>query len=239
MNKLKNAIALFALLAALPLAAQTNLHQTTLTASVSASASYVTVASATGISAPGAPGGNVMGAPVGSELYVDGEAMLVTSVSGTTIGVVRGAAGMGAAHQSGSVVWVGTPNQFYTVAPPAGSCTAAASVNPYINAITGQLFLCDTATGNWQPLFSTGSITPAATSAAIQTVAQTFTVTGLMPGEPVVVAYQPAPTSLCPLTAARVTAANTVSLYYTVLTASACTPAPGTYMFLAPRVNIP
>jgi len=58
-------------------------------------------------------------------------------------------------------------------------------------------------------------------------------------GEPVAVIGQPAPSSLCPLVAARVTAANTVSLYFTTLTAAACTPTSGTYFLMAPRLNIP
>ena len=230
---------LAALFLSVPMLAQTNLAQTTLSAGVTAAQNSVTVASATGISASGLPGGNQFAPPSGSELYVDGEAMLVTSVSGTTIGVVRGTSGPGAAHQSGSVVWVGTPNQFYSVPPPGGSCAASGTVNPYINAITGQVFFCDTSTGNWQPLFSTGAITPAATAAAIGVVGQTFTVKGMITGEPVSVSYQPAPTSLCPLNSARVSAANTVTLYFTVLTAAACTPASGTYMLFAPRLNTP
>ena len=82
---------------------------------------------------------------------------------------------------------------------------------------------------------TTGSITPAATSAAIQTAAQTFTVPGLVTGEPIAVVSAPVPTSLCPLTSAQVTAANTVSLYFTTLTAAACTPAAGTYLFTVAR----
>lgn len=221
------------------LLAQTDLTQTTIAGALSASGNQIVVASATGISAQGAYVGGGFGSQTQSELFVDGEAMLVTSVSGNTVGVVRGASStMATAHNAGSVVWVGTPNQFYTLAP-SGACVAANTVNPYINVITGQTWFCDTGTGNWQPVFSTGSITPAASSAAIQTAAQTFTVKGLSTGEPVAVVSQPAPTSLCPLVAARVTAANTVSLYFTTLTAAACTPASGSYLLMAPRLNIP
>lgn len=78
------------------------------------------------------------------------------------------------------------------------------------------------------------SLTPAATSAAIQTSSQTFTVTGLATTDKVFV-NGPAPTSLCPLVGARVSATNTLALDFTVLTASACTPAPGTYNIVAMR----
>jgi hypothetical protein len=77
--------------------------------------------------------------------------------------------------------------------------------------------------------FMTVNNTPAATSAAIQTVAQTFTYTGLASGDNVVLVNYPAPTSLCPATEARATATNTLSIYFTVLTAAACTPAAGNY----------
>ena len=77
--------------------------------------------------------------------------------------------------------------------------------------------------------------TPAATSAAIQTVAQTFTYTGLVSGDNVVLVNYPAPTSLCPATEARATATNTLSIYFTVLTAVACTPAAGNYAIMVIR----
>jgi hypothetical protein len=237
---LKALLSLSALALALPLCAQTSLTSTTLSSAVtSASASSIVLASATGISAPAPVSGNVTAGPTYTELFVDQEAMLVTAVNGKTINVVRGVSSTsGATHASGSVVWVATPSQLYTV-QPTGSCTAANTVNPYINVQTGQFWFCDTGTGNWQPVFSTGTITPVATAAAIQTVAQTFTVAGLAVGEPVAVIGQPAPSSLCPLVAARVTAANTVSLYFTTLTAAACTPTSGTYFLMAPRLNIP
>lgn len=220
--------------------AQTNLTQTTLASAITVSGNQIVVASATGISSPAGVSGNVAAFPTQTELFVDGEAMLVTGVNGTVVNVVRGASStMATAHVANSAVWVATPNQLYAVTPPAGGCTAANTVNPYINVITGQFWFCDSVTGNWQNVFSTGAITPAATSAAIQTAAQTFTVKGLAVGEPVAVVSQPAPTSLCPLVAARVTAANTVSLYFTTLTAAACTPASGTYFLLSSRLNIP
>jgi hypothetical protein len=93
---------------------------------------------------------------------------------------------------------------------------------------SGSAFVLTSSTAG-NSVLSTGSVTPTATSAAIQTVAQTFTVTGLVSGADIVVVSEPAPTSLCPLVEARATGANTVSLYFSVLTAAACTPAAGTY----------
>lgn len=78
------------------------------------------------------------------------------------------------------------------------------------------------------------SLTPAATSAAIQTAEQTFTVTGLLTTDRVII-NGPAPTSLCPPTTARVSATNTLAIGFTVLTAAACTPAAGTYKIVAFR----
>jgi hypothetical protein len=77
--------------------------------------------------------------------------------------------------------------------------------------------------------------TPVATSAAIQTVAQTFTYTGLLTGDLVWLINQPAPTSLCPTVAVRATGTNSLNIYFTVLTAVACTPAAGNYTILVIR----
>lgn len=78
-------------------------------------------------------------------------------------------------------------------------------------------------------LVISASLTPAATSAAIQTAEQTFTVNGLQVGD-VVNVSGPAPTSLCPPVTARVSASNTLAIGFSVLTAAACTPAAGTYL---------
>lgn len=232
-------VAVLALAVCAPLAhAQTNLTQTTISAAItSSSAQVISVASATGINAPAPLTGNTAGTQTQTVLYIDQEEMFVTGVNGKFITVIRGYnSTQGVTHASGAVVWVATPQQLYTI-PPQGSCTVANTVNPYIDVINGQFWLCDSGTGNWLPVFSTGAITPAASSAAIQTAAQTFTLTGAVTGEPIAIISQPAPTSLCPLVAAKVTAANTVSLYFTTLTAAACTPAAGTYMFYLPRFN--
>lgn len=78
------------------------------------------------------------------------------------------------------------------------------------------------------------SLTPAATAAAIGTTEQSFTVTGLATSDRVYV-NGPAPTSLCPMVHARVSAANTLTLAFSTLTAAACTPVAGTYNVVALR----
>lgn len=85
-----------------------------------------------------------------------------------------------------------------------------------------------------QILGFSASLTPTATSAAIQTVEQSFTVTGLLTTDRVFI-NGPAPTSLCPPVTARVSAANTLAIGFSVLTAAACTPASGTYKIVAFR----
>lgn len=230
-------------LAVIPMSAQTALKQTTLTGTVSANQNTIQVASASGIVAPNPFGGPSQTPGFGTTLLVDGESMFVESTSGTVITVQRGANGTKqTAHNAAAVVWVGSPNSFIST-DPFGPCTAANTTNPTIVTNTAfttrpRYWNCVTfSSGNtqWAPVMTTGSITPAATSAAIQTAAQTFTVPGLVTGEPIAVVSAPVPTSLCPLTSAQVTAANTVSLYFTTLTAAACTPAAGTYLFTVAR----
>lgn len=201
----------------------------------------VSLASATGITQAN------NGQPV-TFIYVDKELEgIMTVVTGqtTVFNVLRAQGGTKAApHASGAaaMVEVVTPQfggfsgsgGFQLTDPPAGNCVAANTlVTPWVNIITGRQWVCDTVTTDWLPMLS-GSFTGAATSAAVQTVGQTLTVNGLITGEPITIIGQPAPTSLCPAVAARVTAANTVTVYFSVLTAAACTPASGTFQFLAP-----
>jgi len=77
-------------------------------------------------------------------------------------------------------------------------------------------------------------LTPAASSAAIQTAEQTFTVNGLITRD-IVFVNGPAPTSLCPMVSARVSAANTLAIAFSTLTAAGCTPATGVYNIYAFR----
>ncbi|MEK7569033.1 MAG: hypothetical protein AAB497_02885 [Patescibacteria group bacterium] len=78
------------------------------------------------------------------------------------------------------------------------------------------------------------TLTPAATAAAIQTVEQTFTVTGLTTADKVFV-NGPVPTSLCPAVTFRVSAADTLAIGFSTLTAVACTPVAGVYNIVAIR----
>lgn len=95
--------------------AQATITATTLSAAVAQGDQSVTVASATGFAA-------------NNLLVVDGEAMSVRSVSGTTINVSRGVQGTAAGpHGSGGIVLTGTPAQFST-ADPVGPCTATSEV---------------------------------------------------------------------------------------------------------------
>lgn len=172
---------------------QTALTQTTLSAAVNASQQVITVASATGISAPAPLTGNVYGAQVGSMLVLeDGtsgtlgttEAMLVTGVSGTNISVVRGASSTTAsAHIAGALVFVGTPSQFYTL-DPTGGCTASATlVTPYVNIRNGNQWLCSTITNSWVPGFFNVSVAQGVSAAVASATTATpsgplFHVTG-------------------------------------------------------------
>lgn len=78
------------------------------------------------------------------------------------------------------------------------------------------------------------SLTPAASSAAIQTAEQTFTVTGIATTD-VLYLNGPVPTSLCPPVTIRASATNQIAIGFTTLTAVACTPAAGTYKIVAIR----
>ena len=223
--------------------AQTALTKTTLSGAVTLSQTSFQVASATGIVAPNAFGGPSQTAGLNTTLVVDNESMTVEAVSGTIVTVVRGANGTKAvSHSAAAVVWVGNPNAFLS-SIPQGTCTPSITYTPTVVVAPAysshvSYFNCITLSSGvyaWEPVLSSGAITPGASSAAIQTAAQTFTVKGLVVGEPIIVASAPAPTSLCPLVQASVTAADTVSLYFTTLTAAACTPAAGTYLFSLPR----
>lgn len=164
MKKLLAVLATILLLAT-PVFAQTSLSTTNLAAAVAdTSSQFVTVASATGITAPGT--GSTL-----TFLFIDGEQMGVRSVSGTTIGVSRGQNGTTATtHLANAFVYAGSPNAFTTV-DPSGSCVAAnQAFTPLINVRTRSVWNCAaTATGLavWQgwstvPMFETSSRTSVA-----------------------------------------------------------------------------
>ncbi len=124
------AIGLLVLADSPPAWAQAAMNQTTINAAATATAGTVSVASATSIVA-------------GHEMFIEREAMLVQSVSGTTISVQRGYDGTNAAsHPQGALAYTGTPSRFSRT-NYAGSCTSTSQVVlPIVNTATGQLFDC-------------------------------------------------------------------------------------------------
>ncbi len=148
---LKNNLLKLLLLLGLPVLAlaQTNtLTTTTLSAAIAQPSGstpptqIITVASATGINAP-----SVFNGTAGSMLYVDREAMQVVSILGTAITVQRGQRGTKAVgHVSGAYVWIGNP-QWFQVSDPLGTCSVGAQyASPWVNAITGGIWLCSGST---------------------------------------------------------------------------------------------
>jgi hypothetical protein len=245
MNKFIKAT--FSLLAFLALpafaAAQIAVVNTTLSGAITAAQTTIQVASATGIVAPNPFGGPAQTPGFNTTLVVDNESLTVEAVSGTQVTVVRGANGTKAAsHNAADVVWVGNPNIFLSTIP-SGVCTPSITYTPTLVVAPAyqsrvSYWNCVTLSSGvyaWEPVLSTGAITPVASAAAIGVAGQTFTVEGLVKGEPVIIASAPAATALCPLVQAETTAANTVTLYYATMTAAACTPAAGTYLLSVPR----
>jgi hypothetical protein len=112
--------------------AQTTVTQTTLSAAVNASIQTLNVASGTGFD-------------VGDVVVIDREAMRVTSVSGTTIGVRRGTDGTApGAHGTLAEVYVGAPDNFYqTEVAPGATCTSTNErYLPRVVLPTGNVYNC-------------------------------------------------------------------------------------------------
>lgn len=125
------------LFASMPVSAQTTLTQTALSAAITTTNdNSITVNSATTFAAGT------------THVVIDAEEMAVTSVSGTTIGVVRGINGTRAAtHASGAVAYVGSPTYFDSVGR-YGSCTATNErVLPIIVPTEGKYYTCSSS--NW------------------------------------------------------------------------------------------
>jgi len=120
---------------------------------------------------------------------------------------------------SGLLVFNDTPT---FIAPILGAATATSIATGAAGTVITQIRV-------YAP-----TLTPTETSAAIQTAEQTFTVNGLATSDKVFV-NGPAPTSLCPAVTFRVSAENTLSIGFSVLTAVACTPAAGVYNIVAVR----
>jgi len=126
---------LIAVVLTIPMAAQTTVNTTTLSAAVTKSQTQVTVASATNVA-------------VGNILYVDREAMKVVTLSGTNATVRRGQEGTAAvAHASGAVVYTAAPQYFYAT-EVSGTCTSTDEIAlPHISVATGNIYTCTS--GGW------------------------------------------------------------------------------------------
>lgn len=145
--------------AVLPASAQVySLTQTSLSSAITAGSQAVVVASSTNITP-------------GTMLFVDSEAMLVLSQSGTALTVARGLDTTKAVgHASAAMVLAGSPDWF-SDNDPTGGCTASMTKTaPHVNVITGREWLCSTVTGTWVPGFGNRSafarVTAAVASAA-------------------------------------------------------------------------
>ena len=108
------------------------------------------------------------GLTTGIRLFVDDELMNVVGLVPDGVRVLRGVDGTRAAHHdSGSVVWVGSADKFYTV-DPQGDPREVVLVSPHINIRTGAVWFAkgDTAPNGkvyrwWQkqaPVFSQGAL---------------------------------------------------------------------------------
>lgn len=166
------ALAITFLLALTAFAQQNTILQTSASAAMTATQTFVTVASATGINAPTntVPGSMLFIQDIGQTM---GEAVNVTSVSGTRIGIAR-TQSRAVAHASGAMVLVATsPNWFYTV-DPTGSCvTAQTYATPYVNISNGNQWKCSSKTLTWVPHWGTPT-----TSWQVTTATATASVAG-------------------------------------------------------------
>lgn len=176
--KIMRTITILGLLVASAFGQQNTIRQTSLSAAITATATRITVASATGISAPTI-------SSAGSALYIVdigqtmGELVSVTAVSGTTISVSR-IQGRATGHISGAMVLVATaPNWFYTI-DPQGSCVLAQTyATPYVNTSTGSQWLCSTKTLSWTASWGNTTGSPQAlTATATASVAGATAIAG-------------------------------------------------------------
>lgn len=108
------------------------------------------------------------------------------------------------------------------------------NVNPPVSGVLyddGQLRQLDQP----QSYVVLANLTPAALSASVGFQEQTFTVTGLLLGDVVLVNPPAAPATNADLTRARVSAANTLALTFFNATAAANTPIAGIYRVIVFR----
>jgi hypothetical protein len=142
--------------------AQTALSETTLSAAVTSSQNFVTVASATG-------------AVAGGGLYVDREYMTIGAgyVSGTRIPVVR--AGAAVSHAASMPVYI-APAVAFGNRDYDGSCVAAEQdYLPKINVSNGKVWDCNSAVEKWVDLRELVTVTCRALLVADQLDQSCFT----------------------------------------------------------------
>jgi hypothetical protein len=144
--------------------AQTPLTQTTLGSAVSSTSQQtIQLASVTGVIAP-------TGGAQGSDIFIDGEIMVVQSVSGNYVKVIRGQVGTkGRLHVAGAGVLIGPPIAFVTYGPMFGEGCAVNSgpfaYAPVVASIGGLQWLCSSLTGTVVPGFGNSAAYPGVTAA--------------------------------------------------------------------------
>jgi hypothetical protein len=143
MKKLLTSMCLAVGLFVQPVSAQTVANTTTLSAALTSTASVMSVTSNTGFT-------------VNNYAYIDGEAVRITSVSGTSIGIVRGQLGgsPAQAHANSDRVITGASGHFQSRDPDYGAaCTKGegdAAFQPWINVLNGLVWTCDElSTNDW------------------------------------------------------------------------------------------
>lgn len=119
------------------------LTSTTISAAQTAVQTFVALATATGVSQSDgniAPPSTTQGAFI---VYVDREEQRVTAISGTTATVQRGWGGTAAtSHANAARVWFGLEGNFQSSDPPWGSCVSPVKVVPWINVLSGNVWIC-------------------------------------------------------------------------------------------------
>ena len=159
-NTMKNTIRLLILatiLALVPqgLHAQNSLTQTIISAAITAGATSMRVASATNFTASTGQ--------ITRWAYLDRELVRIRTVSGTTIGIDRGAMGtVASSHAANAVVFTydtGTRSDPWQSRTYTGSCTRTLqTVQPIINVLTGDIQDCDANLGLWESVNLTQSL---------------------------------------------------------------------------------
>lgn len=152
--KTLKALAITFLMAVCAFGQQNTVLQTSASAAMNATQTFITVGSNSGINAPtnSVPGSMLFIQDIGQTM---GEPVNVTSVSGTRIGISR-TQGRAVAHASGAMVLVATAPNWFAVVDPIGSCvTAQTYATPYLNITNGNQWKCSSKTLTWVPHWGT------------------------------------------------------------------------------------